>query len=71
MQGKRQFINVKGEIIVAMHTDPICGMQVDDQKAAGQSEHQGQTYYFCSQGCKRKFDENPEQYVGQSGKGAA
>jgi Cu+-exporting ATPase len=56
---------------MATHTDPVCGMQVDESKAAGQSNHQGQTYYFCSQGCKGKFDENPEQYAGQSGKGAA
>ncbi len=53
---------------MAMQNDPVCGMQVDEQKAAG---HQGQTYYFCSQGCKRKFDENPERYAGQSGKSEA
>lgn len=53
---------------MASHTDPICGMQIDESKAAGQSEHQGQTYYFCSPGCKRKFDENPDQYAGQSDK---
>lgn len=51
---------------MAMQTDPVCGMQVDEQKAAGQSEHQGQTYYFCSPGCKRKFDENPAEYASQS-----
>jgi YHS domain-containing protein len=33
------------------------------QKAAGSSEYQGKTYYFCSVGCKRKFDQNPEQYA--------
>lgn len=49
------------------HTDPVCGMQVDHQKAAGQSEHGGQTYYFCSQGCKKRFDQNPEQYASKSG----
>lgn len=52
---------------MAMHTDPVCGMQVDEQKAAGRSEHEGQTYYFCGQGCKQKFDENPEQYANKSG----
>lgn len=36
--------------------DPICGMTVDPQKAAGTSERDGQTYYFCSKGCKEKFD---------------
>ena len=32
-------------------------------KAAGTSQYQGQTYYFCSKGCKTKFDANPGQYV--------
>lgn len=46
-----------------MEKDPVCGMQVDPKTAAGQSEHEGQTYYFCSAGCKKKFDANPAQYV--------
>ncbi len=41
--------------------DPVCGMQVDPAKAAGTSEYQGTTYYFCSKGCKTKFDANPGQ----------
>lgn len=44
-----------------MEKDPICGMEVDPNKAAGKSDYQGRTYYFCSPGCKRKFDQNPEQ----------
>lgn len=56
---------------MAMQTDPVCGMQVDEQKAAGQSEYQGKSYYFCSQGCKRRFYQNPEQYTGKSGKSTA
>ena len=52
---------------MATHTDPVCGMKVDEQKAAGQSEHEGQTYYFCAPGCKQKFDENPEHYADKSG----
>ena len=44
-----------------MEKDPVCGMQVDPKKAAGTSEYQGKTWYFCSAGCKRKFDQNPEQ----------
>ncbi len=48
------------------HTDPVCGMQVDEQQAAGQSEYQGETYYFCGQGCKQKFDQNPQQYADKS-----
>jgi len=47
----------------AMEKDVVCGMQVDPKRAAGQSEYQGKTYYFCAAGCKRKFDANPSQYV--------
>ncbi len=46
-----------------MEKDLVCGMQVDPKKAAGTSEYQGKTYYFCSGGCKKKFDANPGQYV--------
>jgi Cu+-exporting ATPase len=46
-----------------MEKDPICGMQVDPTKAAGKSEHQAKTYYFCSSGCKHKFDQTPEKYA--------
>src|SRR4030095_16004734 len=45
-----------------MATDPICGMTVDPRSAAGKHEHNGQTYYFCSQHCVTKFRENPERY---------
>jgi Cu+-exporting ATPase len=45
-----------------MEKDPVCGMQVDPKRAAGQSEYKGETYYFCSPVCKKKFDSNPEQY---------
>ena len=45
-----------------MEKDVVCGMEVDPAKAAGQSEFQGKTYYFCSKGCQAKFDANPQQY---------
>jgi Cu(I)/Ag(I) efflux system membrane fusion protein len=44
--------------------DPVCGMQVDPRKGAGKSEYKGKTYYFCSEGCKKKFDGNPEVILG-------
>jgi YHS domain-containing protein len=48
-----------------MAKDPVCGMQVDEQRAAGTSEYQGETYYFCSARCKQQFGQNPERYTGQ------
>jgi YHS domain-containing protein len=52
-------------IPMATATDPVCGMQVETSQAPAQSQYQGQTYYFCSEECKRSFDANPEQYVQQ------
>lgn len=48
---------------MAKHTDPVCGMQIDESEAAGQAERNGRTYYFCSSMCKDKFEENPEKYT--------
>jgi len=46
--------------------DPVCGMDIDPATAAGKSEYKGQTYYFCSLGCKKSFDKEPEKYLAQS-----
>jgi len=48
-----------------MASDPVCGMKINPATAAGQSKYDGKTYYFCSMGCKRKFEQNPEQYANQ------
>ena len=50
-----------------MAIDPVCGMEIDPQTAAGQSEYQGKTYYFCSLGCKKDFDKDPQKYVNNPG----
>ncbi len=42
--------------------DPICGMMVDPQQAAGSFEYEGQTYFFCSAGCLEKFRADPERF---------
>jgi len=49
-----------------MAKDPVCGMRVDEKTAAGKSEHDGKTYYFCSAHCKSVFDQNPGAYAGKS-----
>ncbi len=46
-----------------MYKDPVCGMDVTPETAAGKSEYKGQTYYFCSLGDKEAFDKEPEKYV--------
>jgi Cu+-exporting ATPase len=37
-------------------------MEVDERKAAATSEYKGKTYYFCTPGCKKAFDADPEKY---------
>jgi Cu+-exporting ATPase len=39
-----------------LETDPICGMKVDPSNAVHTSVRDGKTTYFCSAGCKGKFD---------------
>jgi YHS domain-containing protein len=48
---------------MAEFRDPVCGMMVDPANAAASSEHDGQTYYFCSIECKEAFDLSPERYA--------
>ncbi len=46
-----------------MAKDPVCGMEVNEDKAAATADFKGKTYYFCSAACKEKFEVSPEKYV--------
>lgn len=48
---------------MAQVMDVVCGMTVDTATAEYKSDYKGQTYYFCSAGCKRSFDREPERYA--------
>src|SRR5713226_3555056 len=43
--------------------DPVCGMAVDPEKAAGKVEHAEETFYFCSKGCAERFSREPEKFL--------
>jgi Cu+-exporting ATPase len=47
-----------------MVKDPVCGMDIAPDQAAGQSDYKGQTYYFCCATCKQQFDQDPQRYAG-------
>ncbi len=36
--------------------DPVCGMSVETEKAPAHGVYQGKPVYFCSGGCKKKYD---------------
>ena len=46
-----------------MAKDVVCGMDVRPDRAAATSDYQGKTYYFCSEYCKKEFDNNPGKYL--------
>ncbi|HEX6858925.1 MAG TPA: heavy metal translocating P-type ATPase [Caulobacteraceae bacterium] len=46
-------------------TDPVCGMKVDPHTTAHRTTHDGHPFYFCSAGCKRKFEADPAKYLGE------
>src|SRR5262245_59340698 len=43
--------------------DPVCGMTVDPQRAAGSFDYEGKTCFFCAPGCLEKFKADPEKYL--------
>ena len=48
---------------VAKVKDPVCGMTVSPDQAAGHVDYKGRTYYFCSQSCLDKFQGSPDAYL--------
>ena len=52
-----------------MARDPVCGMDVDETSATETAEHKGQTFYFCSRGCRLDFEDDPEKYLTGEGGG--
>ena len=51
--------------------DPICGMEVEPNNAAGSHVYNGQTYHFCSHHCLAKFKEDPEKFLKSPASGHA
>ncbi len=53
----------KGGAGAASTKDPVCGMQVEIRGDARSSEYQDKTWYFCSEGCLDRFENDPYFYV--------
>ncbi len=45
--------------------DPVCGMMIHPEKAAGHQDFDGVTYYFCGRSCVAKFAVDPQHYLQQ------
>lgn len=45
-----------------MKKDPVCGKEIDELHAPFAENYEGHDYFFCSEACRRKFNEHPDQY---------
>jgi len=43
--------------------DPVCGMEFDSSQAEAQTTYEGQAYFFCSEDCRRTFEQNPKEFI--------
>jgi YHS domain-containing protein len=53
----------RGATLTCMVTDPVCGMRIDPDDAVATVDHDGETYYFCSEVCRDAFVADPAAYI--------
>jgi xanthine dehydrogenase accessory factor len=51
------------EHVPAAAADPVCGMSIVVAVGSCQLEHEGQLFYFCSEGCLHTFQADPDRYI--------
>ena len=59
-------LNQAGPASQASGTDPVCGMPIAPAAAHSQRVYEGVTYYFCSESCRRSFDQAPATYASKA-----
>ena len=42
--------------------DPVCGMTIEAETAAGSTTYESQEVYFCTDYCRREFEASPARY---------
>lgn len=61
-QTTRETVHPKGQVR-SWEVDPVCGMEVNTATAAPREKFQGETWWFCSEGCETQFKSAPAAYV--------
>ena len=56
-------INLEGLQSLTKGADPVCGKEIEASSAAASIIHEGKTFYFCSQDCKKEFEKDPAKYT--------
>lgn len=49
--------------MVMVMRDPVCKMELDETHLRESLVYKGQTYHFCSIGCRAEFQRHPEDYA--------
>jgi uncharacterized membrane protein YraQ (UPF0718 family)/YHS domain-containing protein len=47
--------------------DPVCGMQVQTRSAPARASYGGETFYFCADRCRARFEREPARYTERPG----
>ena len=55
------------EAVLLEAVDPVCGMTVAVEAAGDAVVFEGASYYFCSAGCRSRFEAEPARYVTSAG----
>lgn len=63
---RTKFFEILFEYGGIMAVDPVCGVHVDERAAEPSeeftAEYGGEKFYFCSEDCKRTFEQSPIQH---------
>jgi ArsR family transcriptional regulator len=49
--------------LVPLTRDVVCGMRLSPKTASYAYRRAGHDYYFCAEGCLKKFKKNPEKFA--------
>jgi Cu+-exporting ATPase len=44
------------------YRDPVCGMSTDREGEYIRHDHEGRSYYFCSEHCLARFKQDPQAF---------
>jgi len=46
-----------------MTTGPVCGATVDTQETEFKTQFAGKKYFFCSEECRKEFEDRPQDFL--------
>ena len=57
--GRKQILHQEG----SMTRDPFCGTRVEEKESEFQTQFAGKKYFFCSEECRKEFENQPDEYI--------